>query len=170
MFVGVAVKVPFVQVVVVGIPLTVTVSMFPVTQVPVIVGVVSVLVAGIGLTVTCGTTELSRVNGTVAVVAFPAGSVTVATGLEGTLVGEVAVQTTVPVEVATLGTQVVPGIARVAPGSTAVQVMTTATVPLDGFGTEVHTGATGAVVSTLTLAIAEGSDVPTALVEVAVKS
>ena len=154
-------KVPFVQVVVVGVPLTVTVTVFPVTQVPVIVGVVSVLVAGIGLTVTCGTTAVSRVNGAVAVVVFPAGSVTVATGLEGTLVGEVAVQTTVPVEVATLGTQVVPGIARVAPGSTAVQVMTTATVPLDGFGTAVHTGATGAVVSGTTTGAAITTGVET---------
>jgi hypothetical protein len=168
--VGVTEKVPLVHVVVSGVPATVTVTVLPVTQVPVIVGVVSVLVVGIGLTVTCGTTELSSTKGTTEVVVLPAGSVTVAVGLEATLVGVVPVQTTVPVEVAGVGTQVVPGMLRVVPGSTPVQVTTTATVPLDGFGTAVHTGASGAVESIVTLATVEGVDVPTVLVAVAVRS
>ena len=53
--VGVIENAPFAHVVVWAVPLTVTVTVFPVTQVPEITGVGFVLVVGIGLTVTGAT-------------------------------------------------------------------------------------------------------------------
>ena len=166
--VGVTENVPLGHVVVWAEPLTVTVTVFPVTQVPEMTGVGFVLVVGIGLTVTCGTIELSRTKGTVAVAGLPAVSLVVAVGLDDTLVGLVPVQVT-DVDVATVGLQVVPGIVVVEPTSTLLHVMTAAVVPLDGFGTAVHVGAAGAVVSTKTLATGDGADTPNELVAVDVK-
>jgi hypothetical protein len=80
-------------------------------------------------------------------VELPAGSLIVAIGLLGNVPGVVSVQTTIPVAVAGLGVQVVPGRVIVAPGSTLVQVTITAVVPLDGLGVAVHVGAVGATLS-----------------------
>ena len=59
---------------------------------------------------------------------------------------------TIPIAVAGVGTQVVPGRLTVVPGSTAVHVTTTAVVPLDGLGVAVHVGAAGAIESTVVVA------------------
>jgi hypothetical protein len=88
---------------------------------------------------------LSRTYGTGALLNPPCGLVTVAVGLVVTVPGVVSVHFTIPVASAGVGTQVVPGIVIVLPGVTPVQVITTAVVPLDGFGVAVHVGAGGIV-------------------------
>jgi hypothetical protein len=109
------------------------------------VTVLGVVVEAVHVGAIGGVTSL--MYGTDAGVTLPAGSFTVAVGLDGNVPGVVSVHLTIPVASAGVGTQVVPGIVRVAPGSTPVHVITTAVVPLDGLGVAVHVGAVGAVVS-----------------------
>jgi hypothetical protein len=86
---------------------------------------------------------------------FPARSVVVRVGLAVTLVGEVAVQVTVP-PVDGEGVQVVPGMVIVSPVAVGVHEKTTATVLLLGFGEAVQVGAVGAMVSTVNASAVEG--------------
>jgi hypothetical protein len=123
---------------------------------------------GLGVAVQVGATG-AVVSGTIglgigAVVVFPAGSLTVAVAGNTSDPGVVSVHLTIPVASAGVGTQVVPGIVTVAPGSTTVHVTTFGDV-VD----EVHVGATGAVLSTTTgVVVVDGVVLPAgSVVEIA---
>ena len=91
---------------------------------------------------------VSTVNAVDPVAEFPAWSLVVMMGFERTLVGEVAVQVTIP-PVEGDGVQVVPGIVIVSPVAVGEHAKTTEVVLLLGFGDGVQVGAVGGIVSTV---------------------
>ena len=122
-----------------------TVIVSPGVPVPVIAGVVLLVLTGVvgpagcPLTVAIVGVPIAPAGGTGLVAVLPDGSVVTAGPVGGTA-GLVGTQTTIPVAVAGVGVQVVPGIVTVLPGVTPVQV----TVLLTAV---VHVGATGGVMS-----------------------
>ena len=140
----------------------------PDSAVPTTVGVVSFVKYGLVLShpilVTAGAlgAVVSNIAATVPVPLFPAGSVTVTTGL---LPNNVPLQVTVP-PVLGVGVHVNHTIVYVSPLVVPVKVITTA--PLVGFGVAIPVGTLGAVLSTVKLKLVAELVFPAASVAVTV--